>query len=194
MFQKRYLRGLLLIGAVAGIVMTSLQIAGASATSSSNTSPLPTIPSQSPSEIQAVAKEMPPNNEVPQSGPELSLSQVQQIALKYAKFANEPNPDDMKVAQGLFVNEWNLVQKTVGNTSSGVSNELGAANSAFFVVMHGSFTLSDVPVPPGRKSPTGTVMGLILDAHTGFPEGRYLGTTTPNIESLGSVVQLGGSH
>ncbi len=192
MFQKRYLRGLLLIGAVVGVVMASLQMSGASATSSSNTLPLPTIPSQSPAEIQEAAKEKTPGNEMPQTESELSLSQVQQIALKYARFANEPNPSDLQVIQSSFANAWDVVQTTVGNTSSSVNKGPGSTDSAFFIVMHGSFTLSDVPVPPGHKSPTGTAMGLILDAHTGFPEGRYLGTTTPNIESLGPVVQLNG--
>jgi hypothetical protein len=193
MSHKKYLRGSLLIGAVVGIVTASLQIAGAAATTSSHALPLPTIPSQSPPEIQEAAKAVvPSDNEVPQNGSELSLSQVQQIALKDSQVANESAPSDMKVVQGSFANEWGLVQATVGNTSSSVDKLPGSANSAFFVVMHGAFTLSNVPVPPGHKSPTGTVMGLILDAHTGFVEGRYLRATTPNIESLGPVVQLNG--
>ncbi len=189
MFQKRRIRGLFLIVMTVCIAIGSLQIiAGASATSSSVAVPLPTIPSQSPSEIQKAAESAQPVAEV-QTGPELSLTEVQHIALKYAGLAQEPSPSTIGVAQGSFADAQAVMESSIGGQSPS-GKVPWSDSSVYLVVMHGNFTLDDVPTPPERKSPTGTVMGLILDAHTGFREGRSLGVVAPNLEALGPVVQL----
>lgn len=163
-------------------------ISGASATSSSVAVPLPTIPSQSPSEIQKAAESAQPVDEV-QAGPELSLSEVQQIALKDAQLAQEPNPSAISVAQGSFANAQAVMESSLGGQAPS-GKVPWSDSSVYLVVMHGKFTLDDVPTPPERKSPTGTVMGLILDAHTGFREGRSVGVVAPNLQTLGPVAQL----
>jgi hypothetical protein len=192
MFQKRRVRGLFLIVTMACIGIGSLQIiTGASATSSSVVPPLPTIPSQSPSEIQKAAESAQPVAEV-QTGPELSLSEVKQIALKYAGLAQEPSPSTISVAQGSFADAQAIMESSIGGQAP--SGKVPWSNSSvYLVVMHGNFTLDDVPTPPERKGPAGTVMGLILDAHTGFREGRSLGVVAPNLEALGPVIQLSTS-
>ncbi len=191
MFQKRGVRGLVLIVTMV-IGIGSLQIiAGASATSSSVAVPLPTIPSQSPSEIQKAAESARPVAEV-QTGPELSLSEVQKIALKYAGLAQEPSPSTISVSQGSFADAQAIMESSIGGQAPS-GKVPWSDSSVYLVVMHGSFTLDDVPTPPERKSPAGTVMGLILDAHTGFRVGRSLGVVAPNLEALGPVVQLSTS-
>lgn len=189
MFQKRSPLGLLLVVAIMSIGIGSLLVlSGASATSSSVTL-LPTIPSQSPAEIQQAAEKDPPPNEVPRAGLELSLSEVQQTALKYSRLAQEPRPSAIDVAQGSFANARAIMEASLGGQAP--SGTVPWADSlVYFVVLHGNFTLDDVPTPPGRKDPTGTVMGLILDARTGFREGRSVGVVTPNLQALGPVIQL----
>ena len=191
MFQKRRVRGLFLIVTMVCIGIGSLQvIAGASETSSSVAVPLPTIPSQSPSEIQKAAESAQLVDEV-QTGPELSLTEVQHIALKYAGLAQEPSPSTISVSQGSFADAQAIMESSIGGQAPS-GKVPWSDSSVYLVVMHGNFTLDDVPTPPERKSPTGTVMGLILDAHTGFREGRSLGVVAPNLEALGPVVQLSG--
>jgi hypothetical protein len=189
MFQKRRVRGLFLLVTMVCAGIGSLQIiAGASATSGSVATPLPTVPSQSPSEIQKAAESAQPVDEV-QTGPELSLTEVQHIALKYAGLAQEPSPSKISVAQGSFADAQAIMESSIGGQAPS-GKVPWSDSSVYLVVMHGNFTLDDVPTPPERKSPTGTVMGLILDAHTGFREGRSLGVVAPNLEALGPVVRL----
>jgi hypothetical protein len=200
--RKGYIRCLLLIGAIIGSVAGGLQISGGGATPSSAASVqppasdvLPTIPAQSPTEIQRIAEKGPPVTEAPPTGPELSLSEIRQIALKYARLANNADPSVISVAQGSFASARAVVEANVDTNAPSGSDKLPwSANSTYLVVMHGNFTLDNVPIPPGHPSPTGTVMGLILDAHTGFPEGRYVGPTTPDLQMLGPVIQLAESH
>jgi len=171
MLRTRTIR-LLMLGGVVAVIAGVVQITGAAATSSTG----------------APAIE-PFGNYVPPTGAELSPAQVEALARKYAADANEAAPTEMSMARGSFA----AAQAAMEPGSVVPSNATIApweSSSAYLVVMHGQFTLR-VPVPPGRPSPAGPVMALILDAHTGFPEGRYVGVSTPNIASLGAVTPLG---
>lgn len=48
------------------------------------------------------------------------------------------------------------------------------AASVTLVVMHGNFTLNDARVRKGDPAPTGSVLDLIIDSHTGDVVGRAL--------------------
>jgi hypothetical protein len=53
------------------------------------------------------------------------------------------------------------------------------SSSSDLVVMHGDFTLGSAPVPPGSPAPQGTVMDVVMDAHTGSVEMLRLGNSEP---------------
>lgn len=62
---------------------------------------------------------------------------------------------------------------------------------AYLVSMTGDFTYSG-PIPAGASDPTGTVLSLAINAHTGQVEGEHLGglNSAPNLASLGSEEAL----
>jgi hypothetical protein len=126
------------------------------------------------------------------TGPELSLEAVNQIALRLALNANEPNPTDVAASRGSFAAAQAVMDPYSASPSTPTDPELAAwlDSSAFLVVMHGRFT-PPMPHPSGYAAPSGTAMGLIIDAHTGFIEGRYVGSYVPDLSKLGTVVQLG---
>jgi len=170
----RNIRAWLMIGVLAGLIAAAVQVVGTTAASST----------------AAAAQEL-PGTASPPAGPELTLAQVQAAALKFAAIAHEPNPTAVSVARGSFADAQALVDGNAGADTSPAAGTAGAAASepVFLVVMHGDFTLN-APRPKGAAEPAGSVMGLILDAHTGFPEGRYVGVEEPQLKALGPVTQL----
>ncbi len=67
---------------------------------------------------------------------------------------------------------------------------LGEASSIVeLVVMGGHFT-SNGPEPPGRPVPTGTVLSVTIDAHTGYRQLLTLGDKLPALSKLGPITRL----
>jgi hypothetical protein len=126
------------------------------------------------------------------TGPELELSKVQGIALTRASWAQDTEPTDTQAAQGTFEQVRHVMDpQLVTSAPTSAGEEAYLHSQALLVVMHGQFTLDDAPVPKGQPSPTGSVMELIVNAHTGFVEGVYLGEHEPSaLSSLGSVIDL----
>lgn len=46
-------------------------------------------------------------------------------------------------------------------------DEVAAARPVYVVVMHGQFTLNNVPRPPGAPAPSGAVLTLVVDQEAG---------------------------
>ncbi len=176
MLKHGYVRILLSACALMAFAVGLMQTIGASADQST---PLPQT--QDPSG----------NYEAP-TGPELSVEAVNQIALRLALNANEPNPTDVAASHGSFAAAQAVMDPHSASpptpTDPGLSAWLNS--SAYLVVMHGRF-VPPMPHPSGYAAPSGTTMGLIIDVHTGFIEGRYVGSYVPDLSKLGTVVQLG---
>jgi hypothetical protein len=65
------------------------------------------------------------------------------------------------------------------------------ASEVVVVTMHGDFVLDNARVPHGQPAPTGKVLTLILDAHTGQVEGRAVSDDiAPGVASLGPARAL----
>jgi hypothetical protein len=144
-------------------------------------------------------------NYVAPSGPLLTAGAVAQIALHYAGQAGDARPPEVTESSSTFaaaqaalepgapIGAQATAAPVSGGDSGGAQGSAATsawlASSADLVVMHGNFT-ANLPVPKGDALPSGDVYALILDAHTGFPEGRYIGHRAPAVGSLGPVTSL----
>ncbi len=151
--------------------------------------------SANPSQPLSQTTQNPVESYVAPTGPELSLDQIQQIAVTWAVRSGEPSPSDISVAHGTFgaaqavMDPQPLFPQNRSNTPSMPGLEAWLNSTVYLVSMHGNFT-SNGPHPHGHSEPTGTVMALILDAHTGIRDARYIGEAAPNLAQLGPVTQL----
>ena len=107
------------------------------------------------------------------SGPELAMHDVLEIAGAESSRAGEPAPT-MSVGKGTLEDAMRSIDPSTSfpGSDAGVLKMLGAA--VFLVVMHGHFTLAGAHLRKGAPLPTGTVLDLVLDAHTGDVVGRAL--------------------
>jgi len=126
------------------------------------------------------------------TGAELSSDQLQAIAMTRAESAGEPNPSEMSVAKSSLRAAMGVVEPQSTLPSSPTAGQAAWLSSTVHViVMHGKFTLDDAPTPQNSAAPGGSVMELVVDAHTGFVDGRYVGPSVPApLDSLGTVTPL----
>jgi hypothetical protein len=108
------------------------------------------------------------------TGPKLSVEKLLSIARAEASAAGETNPQ-ISVGEGTF----EAARRTIasGNVAPetqdpGLRSQL--ERPVYLVVMTGHFSLGDAPVPPRSGTPTGSVLDLIVDSHTGEVVGRAL--------------------
>ncbi len=114
------------------------------------------------------------------SGPELSTETIEGIARENAKDAGEPNPSAMSVGKGSLEEAMRTVDpSTVIPESPSAGYRAMLATPVDLVVMHGQFTLSDASVPRGDRAPTGSVLDLTIDSHSGAVIGRALPASQP---------------
>lgn len=151
----------------------------------------PVIPKMTPAEIEQEATQKPPASEVEPSGPEISPTDAREAAEKDVRIvASEPDPQQITMARGTVGNA-QTVMEAVAHASNpqfvGSGTIPWSKFAAYLVVLHGNFRLT-MHVPRGHESPQGSVMALIIDAHTGIVEGRYIGNETPNLNSLGPTI------
>jgi hypothetical protein len=122
----------------------------------------------------------------PPSGPELTTEQVREIAVSQALVNGESNPTDVTAVNGTLQEALRAMDPSMGSPG----DEAEMNSSAKLVVMHGHFTLAAAQVPHGHTAPTGSVMTLIVDAHTGFIEGRSIGEEVPSETQLERPVSI----
>jgi hypothetical protein len=139
-----------------------------------------------------------PNQEVfsytAPTGPELTPVQAAEAGSYYARAsAQEAGALQIEVAHGTdgqasAVNE----SRSPDEPATSNSPQIAAwrASTAYLVVIRGKQFAPSVPLKHGARQPTGTVLALILDAHTGQMEGLNLGPEAPNVAALGQVTAL----
>jgi hypothetical protein len=119
------------------------------------------------------------------NGPVLADEQIAQIARKVASEAGEENPSMTAV---------NTTLKSAVETDEG-AKALDATpamaelerSEVVLVVLRGHFRLTSASVPRGQTTPTGEVLTLAIDAHTGWVDTRELSEEpAPGISALGS--------
>ena len=177
MFKRKHTRAMLACAAALAAALVTLETVGTSA-DVGTTAP--------PSQAGFAAY-------VPASGPELTATAVGRLALGYARSAGDATPSEVTATPSTFSSA-----QAVMDPSSALPLQTSATDAvdgswlgspAYLVVMHGHF-VANLPVPEGHPLPSGPVYALILDAHTGFPEGRYLGRTAPDPSTLGPVTEI----
>ncbi len=131
------------------------------------------------------------------TGPELEpLAAARAVAGKYARQAGQLGELEVSVARASFAE---AVAVTDGKdpseaetTSDNAEIAEWRASAAYLVVIKATAPNAtfapNVPTPRGRSGPTGAVMSLIIDSHTGFVEGQTIGPSTPKLSALGSVL------
>jgi hypothetical protein len=127
-----------------------------------------------------------PTYQVPQ-GPLLPDAEVSSIARHIAALANEQMPTDIRAVDTTLKSAIEINPQNVLPAAPDTGMEALENSTVVVVSMHGEFTLNDARIPQGKPAPTGTVLTLILDAHTGQLEGREIGNTeAPGIAALGA--------
>ncbi len=140
-------------------------------------------------------------------GQELTSGEVGSIALRYAAAAGDPSPTDVTSSEATFATAQAALEpgapalsptaapaagtapSAAAAAAAGAATESWLDSPADLVLMHGHFSVN-LPVPRGDAPPSGSVYALILDARTGFPEGRYVGDHTPDTRALGATRQI----
>ena len=165
---------LLAVGVVAGTVGTAQSQAPASPTGERFTNyTAPTGPELSPQEAAAKAVQRVLDTE--REGHPAAISGVIEVAHSTEAVA-------AAVQEGLAPAD----AQTVGSDAE--QTEIHQA-PAYLVVMHGQFALN-VPKPPGKPGPRGTVLSMVVDAHTGWVVALQLGGETPKTSDLGPVTSV----
>lgn len=149
-------------------------------------------PTLSPPEPDQAAISEPLASYQQPTGPLLSDADVHSLALREAVRAGDSNPSAVLAVDTTLTNAERAVepQAVIPETATG-----GAANfehsAVSLVVLHGNFTLFAARVPRGRPAPTGTVLSLAVDAHTGAVDMRSIQTSDPSgLSALGTVRSL----
>jgi hypothetical protein len=81
-------------------------------------------------------------------------------------------------------------------TTRRIAEEVAAGDNgepntpAYFVVIRGRFTLTDVSVPPGSRAPTGTVLTLTIEPRANQSLDLGAGTRMPNLYAMGQPEPL----
>jgi len=135
-------------------------------------------------------------NYVAPTGPEISLDAVRQRALQEVKEAQDEDPISVSVSTGSLQAALEVMHPqsmpTSAEETASTGGEALLASTVYLVEMRGDFTLTNARVPPGQSSPHGSVLELLLDAHTGELEGRFVGPEAQApLQNLGPVAQLG---
>lgn len=151
---------------------------------------LGSAPAITPSSSEAEPQAPPPLTGYQASGgPLLTDEQVASIAYTQAVRAGEIGPTmtavDTTLRSAVEANPENQI------TASSPGMEALMNSEVVLVTLHGYFTLEDAPVPEGRSQPTGSVLTLAIDAHTGWVDSRELSNAVaPGIASLGTARAL----
>jgi hypothetical protein len=189
---------------------------GASSESPAGAEAQPPAPTPSmlpgPEELRRYTSQHPVEAEPEPTGPELSMTKVERIALATAAAAEEPSPTAVTAREGRFGPAQLALDETKEQGAGGVTAAQEDAiagkepnptaettapqkgpkvpwedNTVFVVTMHGHFKLVDARRPPGQPAPEGVVMALLIDAHTGWVYGGYVGNAAPNLENIGGT-------
>jgi len=149
----------------------------------------PTQPAEPAGEVQAT----PPATGYVQSGPRLTQTQIEEVAQQEAARAGDATPGDATDKATMTTVNTSLqaaaeaAPHTTAIHASSPGMEALLKSEVVVVVMHGQFRFSSAPVPKGAPAPTGTVMTLTIDSHSGWVDQRELTTSeAPGLKALGT--------
>jgi hypothetical protein len=108
------------------------------------------------------------------------LRTLERLVLKVAADWGDPQPTDAFVVP--------TTRRVAEQVDAG--DPLAPDTPAYFVVAHGHFTAADVPIPPGAKAPTGTVLTLTVDPQTNESTDDGLEDRTPDLDAIGKPEPL----
>jgi hypothetical protein len=138
----------------------------------------------------AAGSEPAPVEYQPPAGPELTTEQVAKIAHAQAQENGDPSPTAVTQVSGTLGRALEVMAPEVG-VPSGPGGMAEMDSHAMLLVMHGDFTLNAARVPRGHAAPAGSVLSVVIDAHTGLVEGRALSDEAPRAGELGEVTSVG---
>lgn len=177
--KRRWPFGVVLICALVALGITASAVFGGTAQ-----------PAE-PAEAQAVS----PAADYVQSGPRLTQTQIEEVAQQEAARAGDATPGDATDTATMTTVDTSLLAAaeasphTTAMHASSPGMESLLKSEVVVVVMHGQFEFSSAPVPKGQPEPTGTVMTLAIDSHSGWVDQRELTTSeAPGLKALGAPV------
>jgi hypothetical protein len=124
----------------------------------------------------------------PPTGTTMNASELTAIAKRVAAEAGDESPSQVVgVRTNLGLMSGSLAPQL--QTSTGSSVATYEASEVEWVELHGSFALPEAQVPHGQGTPTGSVLDVGIDTHTGHVDLIALThtTKTAQMEALGSV-------
>lgn len=122
------------------------------------------------------------------TGSEQSQSGVEGFARELAsKYSAEAisSQESVKTTARSAIEAPGFTEMPTSAASSAMREWLGS--DAYLEILKGSFTMQDVPRPEGHAAPHGTVLSLVIDAHTGQLVSRTLSNTTPSSAALAKL-------
>jgi hypothetical protein len=127
----------------------------------------------------------------PETGPTMSSSQLRTAALAVsAAVGHDPSPAGIEAAS-VTVKQAASAMSPTSSVPASTSPQMKQwwNSQADLVVLHGSFTLPGMPRASGATGvPSGSVLDVVLDAHTGAIEAtRISGRAPSSIAALGAV-------
>jgi hypothetical protein len=128
------------------------------------------------------------------TGPTLSDEALRKIALANAAGMHEDSPNSVEAfhaslsAVGKAVDP-DTMQPDPNETTEGMRAWL--ASDAVLLVVRGKFRYDNAPIPQGHEAPTGSVLGIAIDAHDGTVEGiAVLDELPAGVKELGPATDL----
>jgi hypothetical protein len=127
------------------------------------------------------------------TGPELTAAQAQSRAVAFARRAHQLGSLTLTTAHSTFAQAHVVMMgeslSEARADESGPAERAEEMRSLVWVTMmtaaSGEVFEPNNPVRLGHKAPSGKVMVVVADAHTGFIKEEYLGPTAPDISLLG---------
>jgi hypothetical protein len=132
------------------------------------------------------------------TGPELPPERVLEIAQAEALRAGDADPST-SLGNGTLAQAMRAIDPSTTFPEAPTSNETGIqirkilSEPVVLVVMEGSFTLSNAHVRPGAGEPTGSILDLVIDSHSGAVVGRAL-PIRQEVPVQGSRAVVGGAR
>ena len=129
----------------------------------------------------AVDSEPPAANYTQPAGPVLTEAQLLDGSLASStQMASDSSPTSVVTTRGTFRQVAAAIDPTLQEPSAPTGGFANWMNSDVdLIVMHGQFTLQSAPVPMGHAKPQGTVLDIVVDAHTGAVDGIRLDDSSP---------------
>jgi hypothetical protein len=129
----------------------------------------------------------------PPTGPELTVADVQSRAVAFARRAHQHDALTLTTAHATFAQAHVVMMgeslSAAQTNESGPPERAEEMRSPVWITMMtapaGESFEPNNPTRRGHKAPSGNVLVVVVDAHTGFVKEEYLGATPPDIGLLG---------